>query len=482
MRNGTMENPPSILPADLVASIEGQTGAAVTRIRPRGGGGASRHGAEITLAYPDGREQACYLAYDSRAGDPARTPFFQRETGILAALAGPLAASGVRAPRFIAAEPAHLALVTELTPGSDRFAEASDPGALARDFMAQLAILHGIDPLAAPPAAFGDPSHAPSARIRRRIAQLRTDNLAAMPDPILQLALAWLEDHVPPDRGPSVIVHGDAGPGNFLHRDNRVTALLDWELTHFGDPMEDLAQIWVRGLFQKFVPMRQAFDAYEAAGGVDVDVDRIRYHRLYFQLGFIVAGHAGLYTDTGVRTAMLGVSLMFHTAHMRVIVQSLAELTGQVLVDSPLPEIPASYVDRSFEIALDDLREVIVPRLTDQHASTKAKSLARVVKWWRARERWGAAFERAELEEISTALGLAPGGLIPARIALAHAILEGRIDRAVALQLCFNRMVRETALMADGMGSLKDTYFAPLDGAELKRAAPTTKALERSPP
>ena len=35
------------------------------------------------------------------------------------------------------------------------------------------------------------------------------------------------------------VVHGDAGPGNFVHADGRVVAVTDWEFAHLGDPAED---------------------------------------------------------------------------------------------------------------------------------------------------------------------------------------------------------------------------------------------------
>src|SRR3546814_13877110 len=83
-----------------------------------------------------------------------------------------------------------------------------------------------------------------------------------------------------------VIVHGDAGPGNFLYEGSRVTARLDWELVHYGDPMADLALLCLRMLFQDFVPLPQAFAAYEAAGGHRIDLARLRYWRLLFQTAF----------------------------------------------------------------------------------------------------------------------------------------------------------------------------------------------------
>ena len=78
----------SAIPADLRAAIERKTAAVIVGERARGGGGASRQGAEVLLRDSRGGEQACYLAWDTRAGDPARRPFFERETAVLAALSG----------------------------------------------------------------------------------------------------------------------------------------------------------------------------------------------------------------------------------------------------------------------------------------------------------------------------------------------------------------------------------------------------------
>ncbi|RBM21831.1 hypothetical protein DI005_08600 [Prauserella sp. PE36] len=56
--------------------------------------------------------------------------------------------------------------------------------------------------------------------------------------PLLEESAEWLRRHLRPT-GPTAIVHGDPGPGNFLHVDGEITALTDWELAHYGDPAED---------------------------------------------------------------------------------------------------------------------------------------------------------------------------------------------------------------------------------------------------
>ncbi len=452
----------SAIPADLRAEVEQQTGAVIAGEQARGGGGASRQGAEVMLRYPDGAERRCYLAWDGRAGDPSRMPYFERETAILAALSGPYHGSGVTVAPLVGTFPSHLALLSEFVSGNDRFPQAEDKAALARAFVGQLAALHRLDARNPAFAALGDATEPPASRIRANIAQWQRTNLSAGADPIYQVALAWLARNVPPDRGPAVVLHGDAGPGNFLFNGNEIAALVDWELTHLGDPMEDLAQIWVRSLIQPFVPMADVFAAYEAASGQPVDLARVKYHRLYFQLSFSVPS-AALASGEGSSIGATGTGLLYGTMHTRVIVQSVAQLAGIAVTDPELPLCEPDWTDRFFATALADLRDDIVPAAGNQRAAAKAKELARLVKFWRMRASHGAAFDAAELAEIRALMPSAPANLKGARAALAEAIAADAVDFAAAVQLCHNRVVRETAIMADAMGGLATTWYEDLD-------------------
>jgi aminoglycoside phosphotransferase (APT) family kinase protein len=62
---------------------------------------------------------------------------------------------------------------------------------------------------------------------------------AMRPYPLAEWGLRWLKAHAPV--APHVaVVHGDYRTGNFLEQGGRITAILDWELVHLGDPHEDL--------------------------------------------------------------------------------------------------------------------------------------------------------------------------------------------------------------------------------------------------
>lgn len=64
----------------------------------------------------------------------------------------------------------------------------------------------------------------------------------AYPIPLLERGFAWLRANLRAT-GPSVIVHGDPGPGNALQDASGVAAVIDWELAHAGDAAEDWAYL-----------------------------------------------------------------------------------------------------------------------------------------------------------------------------------------------------------------------------------------------
>ena len=60
--------------------------------------------------------------------------------------------------------------------------------------------------------------------------------------PLIEHGAEWLHEHLQPT-GPSVIVHGDAGPGNALFDPERGLTTIDWEFAHVGDAAEDWAYL-----------------------------------------------------------------------------------------------------------------------------------------------------------------------------------------------------------------------------------------------
>jgi aminoglycoside phosphotransferase (APT) family kinase protein len=104
------------------------------------------------------------------------------------------------------------------------------------------------------------------------------------PRPVFALALRWLRDHDPGPSDELTLVHGDFRHGNLIIGPDGVRAVLDWELAHLGDPMEDLGWIcvnsWRFGEIDKpvggFGTREDLFAGYKAAGR-RADPDRVRF-------------------------------------------------------------------------------------------------------------------------------------------------------------------------------------------------------------
>ncbi|MBI4768135.1 MAG: phosphotransferase family protein [Deltaproteobacteria bacterium] len=62
------------------------------------------------------------------------------------------------------------------------------------------------------------------------------------PQPVARAAVRWLRRHPPPPAQKVCVVHGDYRLGNLLYdAQGKIRAVLDWEMCHLGDPLEDLA-------------------------------------------------------------------------------------------------------------------------------------------------------------------------------------------------------------------------------------------------
>jgi aminoglycoside phosphotransferase (APT) family kinase protein len=207
------------------------------------------------------------------------------------------------APYWFESDPAILDapfLVMEKVPGSCPspwgregrafYQAAAERGTLPASFTATLATLHTLDWRAAGLDFLGVP--APGTDFaRREIAKWR--ELIAIsehpPEPILTDLIAWLEANAPAtDR--VTLVHGAYRTGNLLIHEDRISAVLDWELQVLGDPMYDVAYV-LSDLNREGTPLlsnlveRDAFYRdYEAATGLTIDEGACRYYNALYAM------------------------------------------------------------------------------------------------------------------------------------------------------------------------------------------------------
>ena len=111
------------------------------------------------------------------------------------------------------------------------------------------------------------------------------------PQPVFDLAFKWLENQKILDYE-EVLVHGDYRFGNFIISEKKLESIIDWELAHIGNPMEDLGWLCVRSWRFGNVNKRAAglgdvdelISGYEANSKIKIDKSQLDMWQLYGSL------------------------------------------------------------------------------------------------------------------------------------------------------------------------------------------------------
>ena len=162
------------------------------------------------------------------------------------------------------------------------------------------------------------------------------------PQPIVRAAIRALRRKPPPPPSAVRVVHGDYRGGNFLHGpDGAILAVLDWEMVHVGDPLEDLAwaidPLWNpfdKATVAGMIPREEALAIWSRASGLPVDEDALVWWSLFAAVKgqAIWTSAAKEYRDGGFREPILAVS-GWYTArrHDQILAAALMRLEGQAL-------------------------------------------------------------------------------------------------------------------------------------------------------
>lgn len=263
---------------DLLRDVLDDAGAEVRDLRQLSGG-ASRETWAFEVAPSSGPSRPLVLRRDPPLAP--RPDLMALEAKATEAAA----AAGVPEPAIVASgvDPAVLGapfIISEFVEGEtlarrilrdDAYADVRPR--LAAQCGELLARIHSVPVESVPGLESADP-------LQRSREQLDT---LGWTSPTLELALRWLEQTRPASTG-HAMVHGDFRNGNLIIGPEGIRAVLDWEVVHAGDPMEDLGWLCVRAWrfgsdlpVGGFGPREQLFDAYAETSGTKVDPDVVRW-------------------------------------------------------------------------------------------------------------------------------------------------------------------------------------------------------------
>jgi aminoglycoside phosphotransferase (APT) family kinase protein len=466
------------LPEDLVSWIEG-VGRGRVVLADRMPGGARKEAWFIDLETADGTVTSLFLRYDR--SDPARTkdPWtLHREATVYLALQD----TAVPVPRVLGVHPVHQAMLSERVDGGNWFSRIVDPAereSTARDFMTKLAALHALDT-----SALSLPAFPPVTTVAGAVMaeldewELLLATRGGTPDPALAFSLRWLREHIPPYDGPPVLVQGDTGPGNFMYADGKVVAVVDWELAHLGDPMDDIAWLSLRATQEPFTDFPTRLREYEVLSGNVVDEARVRYYQVMAETKLQVMSHRGPQDDGGGDEGGdssagrgggdgggndIGNAFIYQVLHRRLWLEALAAANGLELTPAEIPQArPPRHSDWMYDAVLTQLRDVIVPSTTDPLAQARGKGIARIIKYLARADIYGTYYEECELQDLEKLLGGSPDSVTSGRTAAADAVATGGMSDEDYVRTLWRRFARETELARPSMGVLADRHWPPL--------------------
>jgi aminoglycoside phosphotransferase (APT) family kinase protein len=355
--------------------------------------------------------------------------------------------------------------------------------AVALSFAELLADLHALDPAALAIAGLAIPSTPEEhALAELEVAEGLLAEADVPPEPFITFGRWWLRAHVPQRVDATVLVQGDTGPGNFLFSGDRVTHLVDWEIAHFGDPMEDLAAVCVRDMVTPFAALPAVFARYAERSGRPVDLARVRYHRVSKCVRSLVAittyahharrpdevalwhGWRALYLRSGCQAVIEAESAATAPADPdRAGVLPRSTPLGSVSAGSVLPPVAAGALAPWFGIVQAHLAGVgpLLGSELDRHQLDGAMRVLEMLATESARR---PSLDEMERDDLARVLGSPVGALDDGLAALDAQIVAqtGPDDAAVLAYLC-RRADRLASALRPLMGSFADHRFNPIE-------------------
>jgi len=162
----------------------------------------------------------------------------------------------------------------------------SEAFAVARETLSSrcgeiLAKVHSIDPAQFPSLR----SSSPSELLQHWEDQYRSTQ---WPRPVFACAFRWLRQTCPPAPARPRVLHGDFRNGNLIIGSDGIRAVLDWELAHIGDPMEDIGWLcvnsWRFGRMDKVVggfgDLADLIAGYQA-GGASIRIESCKWWEVF---------------------------------------------------------------------------------------------------------------------------------------------------------------------------------------------------------
>lgn len=110
--------------------------------------------------------------------------------------------------------------------------------------------------------------------------------------PVLARGFNWLYNNIPDSNDKPCLVHGDYGLHNILLNDGKISAVLDWEACHIGDPADEFTNFSMA--MSQHLSQAELIAMYLEEGGKYFSEYRLRYFDVLNYMKCLIVGYGGL--------------------------------------------------------------------------------------------------------------------------------------------------------------------------------------------
>jgi aminoglycoside phosphotransferase (APT) family kinase protein len=371
-----------------------------------------------------------------------------------------LQANGIPVPHIYAVCRSPLGIVMEHRPGRANLAEAeteAEREAVLDHYIEILVEVHRIDAAEFEAVGIERPAAGAVALGDLDLWERIYRKAKRRPEPLIEFVLKWVRARAPA-RERVCFVLSDSG--QLLFEAGRVTAVLDVEFGHLGDPIADLAGLRAREIFEPLGDLSRAVRRYGELAGAAVPPALLWWHTARFALYTPLSiAHVVADPDPGVDWAQYRA---FYLGQARLALQGMAEAMQVDLPGLDVPEPVRTSRSSAHETLVTGLRQRR-DSASDPVAAYEAERSLRVAEYLERAELLGPVIEAREREDLSSLLGPSAEIGPEADAALESLVLTAGPERDEELLAYFHRRtLREHELFRPAMREMEDQAAQPI--------------------
>lgn len=452
------------LPEGTVEWIAEIGGGEITRLTRHV---ARREAWVVDVTRPDGTVLEGFLRLERVPAGPRSSTSLVRETRIIQALAE----TDIPVPQVYGVNDELHCTLFERVKGRSDIDKLDDPQqqrAVMEDFIRVIARMHrlplenlGLDDVM--PYIPSTPQEAALNDVDLALEQWASF-LSTYRDPLISYGVRWLRRNAPTSMARLSLVQGDTGPVNFMFDGDRVSAIIDLEWGHYGDPLEDLGNICAREFWNPSGGLTGLFTLYEQESGIPYTKFAAQYYRVQQNVRGMIPIHA-VSVNAHPRES-LAWFLCYRYLGDRATCESLAEAAGLAIERPVMPdeeENKEAERDILANAALWSLERDVTPHLSDPFALSRLNDASILIRIMDRRRRFGVRLDAIECDELESLLGSRPTTRAEGTIALDQRITDGDLDDDAVITYLTRRAYRDEWLFEPAVSLYPARNWSTLD-------------------